>query len=369
MKTNLLYKLFGQKTTISRQEIDDYIGGNLDEKATHSIEKKLQSSSFDQDALDGFQEMGLTSSSLKKLDSKFNTPRTSFGIYLLIGSVLIIGSTLFFYMMNESQTSSTTIDETSQTSFYEEEDIISLYKTDSTTAITNHEATEIKELIKFNTFHQEQNSEIENTSEKTEKQEEIHIKKLPKSIQPIRIETHKNLSPARQYSKEIYLSDLKFIDFRGYRLAPIKVKGIEISGTSAEFETHNTQIAHHEWDEKDIDYHTYLSKTASLIYSGDYTKALHRLETILTHYPTDENALFYSGFCLYNLNIYDKAIQQWNEVQKSFRGNFYEESLWYILKSHVQLGNKEDVKQIAQKIVSENGFYAKQALGYTSTKN
>jgi TolA-binding protein len=104
-------------------------------------------------------------------------------------------------------------------------------------------------------------------------------------------------------------------------------------------------------------YETALKKYDSLDYSG--SKAL--LESYLTSYPEDYNALYYCATSNYFLKNYDKAITYFTKVVKKKDFIFFDTSQWYLALSYI--GNKDNTKaeKILNEIVAAGGSFKTQA--------
>lgn len=356
MLLNLHHKILGKKDSLTRKEIDDYLSGRLSPEEQHLIEEKLEFSDFDNEAMEGYRNSGLKTDILKKrMDKQFLSQSNFIWIATTLSFLLV--TTLYFFIIptgTKELISPITIDpspvsQAPETAFIEEEEILSQEPTQET----------LPETITVNTNFPESNVQ-EKESVSTEQYESYVPQLPPRQTHPL------SLKPAQfeillDYEKEIYLSDLKFIDFRGLRTTPITTRGFFLSGTEAELENRDSESSSLPWQTIEIDYHDYLSKTAVYIKEGKWNLAIPRLEKILEQYPTDENGLFYLGFCYFQTHNYTKALPRFVAAGESFRQNFYEESLWYRYLSNKKLGNTIKAEQLRTQIVEENGFYAKQA--------
>ena len=191
-------------------------------------------------------------------------------------------------------------------------------------------------------------------------QNEIKVNNLP--INDIKSEKEKVIISSRNLAKEIYLNDLKLIDYSSYRTDPvIKTKQVLLTGTPANLESEESEEIEAVWRTVDIPYNDYIDKTLRILNSGNYKKTLSRLETILKTYPEDINATFYRGFCLYNLGEYDAAIKNFQKCMNGKFNNFDEEAEWMTAQAYQLSGNTSQAITIFKSIISKNGYYAKQA--------
>jgi tetratricopeptide (TPR) repeat protein len=110
-----------------------------------------------------------------------------------------------------------------------------------------------------------------------------------------------------------------------------------------------------------ISYHDFLEETARLLKKSDFTNALSNFTAILARYPSDDNALFYSGFCLYKLKKYQSAMNFFKKSEESVRENFHEEAEWYIFLCYIEMKDIRNATAQGNNIISRNGFYKTQA--------
>jgi tetratricopeptide (TPR) repeat protein len=187
------------------------------------------------------------------------------------------------------------------------------------------------------------------------------IEDLPiKKIEEAKPET--TIARETLFGKEIYLSDLKLLDYRAYRSRPkIATKQMILTGTPANVGDNTPTETTTEWKDVDVPYIDYLEKTMDLFAKGQNKKALARFEVILDTYADDLNANFYAGLCYYNLNDFDLAVTAFSKCTDSKYTNFLEEAEWYIAKSHLAKGSTTLAIDLFTKIAKENGYYSAQA--------
>jgi hypothetical protein len=178
------------------------------------------------------------------------------------------------------------------------------------------------------------------------------------STQPIN-EENKNIMPIKltKTGKEIYLHNLKTVDYRAYRSGTkASVAPNLLTGTPA---SENTLLD----DGLSTDSVTYISIISTSmkdVQKGIYSKALMQFEQILTTYSTDINALFYGGLCLFHLGEYEKALVFLRQTERGGFDNFEEESEWYQLKCYQKLGDHENAVRLINQIKERKGFYSNQ---------
>jgi tetratricopeptide (TPR) repeat protein len=212
-------------------------------------------------------------------------------------------------------------------------------------------------ISNFKTKVQQKNNQ--NAQNQIENEEEYLTLPL-KEIQPYSIKPKMTLD--KKHAKEIYLNDFKLVDYRSYRSKPeIQSKQITLSGTPADEGAIASETENANWKSIDVPYHDYINQTVEQFKTGNFKQTLNRTQYILTFYPKDINALFYGGLCFYNLNEIDQAIESFQKVIANPFNNFDEEALWYLANAYDLKNDKVKAKELLQMIVSQKGYYAKQA--------
>lgn len=163
-------------------------------------------------------------------------------------------------------------------------------------------------------------------------------------------------------AKEIYLNDLKLIDYRAYRENPaVETKQLILTGTTADKEGKHSESFESNWQNVQIPYMQYLDKSVYYFNKGKSKKALARFETIIETYPLDVNANFYAGLCLFNFGEYTDAIAKFETCLGSTYRNFDDEAIWMKALSLEHLHREIEAKKLFTLISENNGFYAEQA--------
>ncbi len=347
MKDKRIYK-----SSLSREDVETY-QTTSNGKVKNAIEQKSLENDFDSDALDGWSENKASIHDLKKIDRKFKVKTTSFIFPTVL--VLMIVLAAGFYFSKDTSPNNNKVNQITTKQIekptVEHTDIHIPSEIAALVLLPEHKQIQPK-TVKEDFVQKEE-------IEKNEKREEVLIDELPKQHIPSS-NLPKELAKKRFNAKEIYLNDLKLVDYREYRSRPtIPSKQLIITGTAANKETANSTEEIDEWKIVEIPYIDYIDKTIATFGKENYKKALTRLEVILKTYPDDINANFYAGLCYFNLKNPDKAIQVFEQCLKSEYQNFDEEAEWYIAKSYQQLGNTEKANQLLQSIKAKGGYYAK----------
>ena len=353
MSSNRLHNIFNPKKGLSRNDLNSY-GKSNDQKLKNEIEQKAMSSSFDQDALEGWTELSYDTSELRDLDKTYFGP-SSLTWYLVgigtIGIIVIIYLNPFATNNNTTNSSNNSVHEIislseNQEIVLEETDLIFPSKIERMNIVPEkkqiHPEKIIEEFSEILSFHTNDLDELPTVE--------------------LKDNDTRTILTDRKIAKEIYLYDLKLIDYRAYRSKPtVKTKQVILSGTPANMETKNSDDVLATWKIIDIPYIDYIKKSVRIFGRENFKKALSRFEIILDSYPNDVNANFYSGLCLFNFGEYKNAIESFSKCIDSPFTNFDEESLWMIAMCHENDGNHTVSKKLFKQITYAKGYYASQA--------
>ncbi len=367
---NLLNRIFGPKKALSRQEIEDYKAGTGN---THDIESKAAGSDFNDQALEGWKS---TSSSVNDgmwaTDNKMNQfvnngsaggastkgMTLSFVLFTLTMLTLII----FTYQGNSAVDKNPQIVEKIKDESSRSEEI------DFYTAISPEKQITSNELIKNQETKSTESQlpkaavnkklKAETTPQKTEvEKEEIQLPiqssgKIPNS-------SKSNL--VYKDAQEVFLSDLKNVDYRAYRNRPIKVRNTLDVGIPASQSSKEEKQEFPSLQMVEITYIDYLTTSSEFFSQGQYKTALKHYLTILDTYPDDVNANFYGGLCYFNLGQFDQATELLRKSYTLGYGNFREEARWFTAKALVEQNHTIKARYLLGEIVKEGGFYSDNA--------
>jgi TolA-binding protein len=351
--SNLKYKAILDRETLQK------LAKGLTNEEKKSILKEFSQDSFEADALEGWSKVNYDSSLMKKLDKSFSK-RYSASKWLLFASVLILSVLVgIVFTTYTSETKGIQQAEESviqvEIPVIEKTDIIQDPEIQKLDRLTRNSTARSQTLQKkFNEDQEVLRSESSDSEKKIDQlpfieQEEIE-KEKPKTIR------------TRGAAKEIYLSDLKLIDYRNYRSRPtVPTEQLQLSGTPADREQEGSEAIESTWKTVDVPYHDYLKKTMGLLEDGKYQKALQRFQVISGAYSDDLNAYFYSGVCYFNLKQYDKAIELLQACLTHPFSNFDEESQWLIANAFEEKGDRATARKLYEEIRDRAGYYATDA--------
>ena len=306
---------------------------------------------FDQDALDGWSESGLTVASMHRLDRRFRLKKTTPYIIGISALSFVVVLSIVFWPRSPEQLPA------------KQEVKLSMEQSDAIMPLA------IDTMVELPASKQITILTLKNTQQEIKQQPEstpvTDIDELPTQIlEPLKpdpiVET-----PAvsnQKNAKEIYLHDLKLIDYSQYRSKPtIQTERIVMTGTPADQEKKGAQEAESTITTVAIPYMDYIDKTMDYVGRGKWKQSLQRLQLILETYPDDVNGHFYSGLCCYNLQQYADAKQHFATCLQLSFSNFNEEASWYLAQSLLANGEKSSAKELLTVIRDQKGYYAKQA--------
>jgi TolA-binding protein len=339
--------------SVKRKDIFDYLNSE-NPKYRNSIERQALAHEFDNDALEGWNEF--PDANMKRLDKRFIKNnrwliKTAFFVVVISSSLFIaLKLTQKEKIINQSQT--TQVQEKGRTIVLEKTDYI------IPEPIKKMEELPVKKQIQASTIINDfkEKTAIEETKSHQNIAIELPIKKIDSENAQSR-----TIIKETYLGKELYLYDLKVIDYRFYRAKPeIATKQMLLTGTPANVEDLPEETSL-EWESIEIPYIEYLSKSMEYFSKGQNKRALTRFLEILNAYPDDLNANFYAGLCYYNLKSYSSAIIHFEKCYNSDFNNFNEEQEWYKAKCYLANGQKEEAKLLLKQIIAGKGFYANQA--------
>jgi tetratricopeptide (TPR) repeat protein len=195
-------------------------------------------------------------------------------------------------------------------------------------------------------------------------QESIEIKKVAgnTSLENIDLPTKNDII----YSNVplIYMKNFLLVDYSKLYITPPTFEKIELTGTSAALENKEDTLGElHENNIQTItiSYKDYLRETQEKLEANDFKSALKRYKTILSKYPDDLNAHFYSGFCYFNIGQYDLAIQHFKVAKNHPYNTFSIDAEWYMAKTFCHQGKTTSCKMLLEQIIQGGQFYKPQA--------
>lgn len=339
-----------------------HIGRKEFEKLLNDSNSSNDSSmdAFERDALEGWKASGVPFSKMghtdKLISKKYFGNFFNSSYFILSSAAVIVAAAGFFLLKNNHEKHQPQ----KQQLVIERNEVSLPEKIDTLVALTKETQISTQDLISKHTIEKEQPKEITSSQPVDfENMTEIVLEPLPAVIEDREVKLTE-----QRMAKEVYYHHLKAIDYSQYRSKPeVKIEQIILSGVPANYETEEDIQAVTETRTKTvmIPYMDYLERTLGYLEKEKWKLALSRCEEILSSYPDDINAIFYSGLCYYNLQQYQKACDRFSSCVQLNWANFNEEATWYLAKSRLANKEKSIAKELFTAIRDNKGYYAKQA--------
>lgn len=359
--------VFGDKGPLTPEEIRKYKEGELNAQQLHDIEEKIMQSDLESDAVDGFQEFPEAVNLIAKNKSEFfnqnniKPPASSRNAFIIISALTLVVILVTVISLKSFNKDNIEIAQINTIDTLKQDKVITIPQVlDTIQAIEIAQMTpkEKEEQIKPVVLKQES---IEILQKTIAEETEIELEKIPiENLEQFRNEPKVLKFIEMQKMPTLFYSDLKVIDYSGHYTNPIDVLTFKFSGTPANMESDSSEVFTDGKIEK-VAYLNYLEKAMAKFADGDYKSALSMYKTILKHYEEDENAYFYGGLCLYNLNRPKTALEYFNKVHQSGYFIFNQEALWFKAKCLYDIGKVDETKNVLNLIITQNGFYTNKA--------
>lgn len=309
------------------------------QKEKHAFEKQHLDDELVMDAIEGYQNEPGAWQRFEQLDRQYKTKRTrKFRFYLLSSFALLICVILLF-IGEEDKADTTAHKKTTSTLDKDPQQAIKIFNKEDVVSLQPIAKQErITAAIVVEDFQQKRN---ENTSE------ERYIAPMDQlPVNGIQIQT-KGQKLERRLARELLIRNFKVIDYSYYRKSNFQTRQI----TDAAAANEAVQIP----------YNNILSEAIEEFSSGNYKLSLIGFDQILSNYPNDANALFYSALSLYNLKEFAQAENRLENLKANEFGNFEEEAEWYLLMVYKQQKNEAAFGSLKKVIKERRGFYAERA--------
>lgn len=387
MKTNLNKELFTETGCIERRMLLNYRDGILKRSDMHLVEKHLVDCSLCSEALEGLSTLH-DDSVLNELSQHFNphsgnsTTQSSPFRYLAMAASLAAVIALSYFAVQQSKNA--TVQEQALNSSPNQKDesdsnaqpaaklepdtawssnspVSEMFKEVKVTAIESNDAAftvrdneehsegipapseELKDIIAAGSTDNEgyvfSKDENLNLSEKSELDNAFAV-----TIEPNQktIQSGSDVSITKQPT----------------------IRGSRIPGASAPSAASNSNIANAEvaviYDKSKSKKENTTADAYVQYKKGDYANALISFETILNSNPSDLDATFHKGMCLYHLKRYDAALTNLTDVRN--KGSKHsDEALFYIGQSYEQKGDNASAISVYNILVEGNGPFSSKA--------
>lgn len=110
-----------------------------------------------------------------------------------------------------------------------------------------------------------------------------------------------------------------------------------------------------------IPYKTFVQDAVFQVQNGNYSSAEYQFKKLLVQRPTDENALFYLGYCSFQQGNYTMALSYFDKVKNSRFMAFAPDADWYTARIFLLTGERTKAKTLLRKIERSHGEYTEEA--------
>lgn len=308
-----------------------------EQQQKHAFERQHQDDDLVMDAIEGYQNEPGAWSRFEQVSLKYNKKRKT-RIYLLSTVLLFMLGMILYSTGKEQKVFITQKKATSSFKKAPQQAIKIFNKKDVVKLQSIAKQERITAAIVIEDFQQKRN---ENSSE------ERYIAPMDQlPVNGIQIQT-KGQKLERRLARELLIRNFKVIDYSYYRKSNFQTRQI----TDAAAANEAVQIP----------YNNILGKAIEEFSNGNYKLSLLGLDQILSNYPNDANALFYSALSLYNLKEFSQAENRLENLMVNEFGNFEEEAQWYLLLVYKQQKNEAAFSSLKKEIKARSGFYTERA--------
>ncbi|MBN2681490.1 MAG: CDC27 family protein [Bacteroidales bacterium] len=348
--------IFNNTEPLTKKEIQDYLSGNLSPEEKYRIELKIENNELNRTAMQGYSENPGAINNLPHFSGK--TGISSLSRILIFSSVFIVVAITTYFLLNDENNEKIAISTSNNELSLADQKLLD-EQISVEMELENSEEIEPSEQITYRKAVENQVAENK-IPEKIEKFETIAPEKIANQKDSINLEIEiKN----RINSGIVYIHDLKTVDYSNIYTSGIKIFTHNLDGVPAQFgseeEKNNASIE--DFKLEFIPYSDYLGSALLKFVNSNYRGTLKDLKIILSQYPGDINADFYSGLCYFNLGKWKKAIQCFSQAKTHKFNAFQQEASWYLALSLVKNNEMQEAIELFQEIEKNKGFYSERA--------
>ncbi len=245
-------------------------------------------------------------------------------------------------------------------------------KTEGFTTITNEEQNSNHTIIQNNipvaedeteqaTVYDWRDYDMETDKiSETEKYTESNARMHPVQAKKVNNEISGGLKNALPYG---YISQYRYLDYDALN------NDIPQAPTSVTTGSLDTKFSNHLEKEKveasvvldTIPYKTFVQDAVTKIKDGKYAAAEYQFKKLLVQRPTDENAIFYLGYCFFQQGNYPLALSYFEKTKKTKYMAFMSEADWYTAHIYMLTGERTKAKNLLRKIERSEGEFTEEA--------
>lgn len=385
MNPTQLTSIFEPTRCPEGEQLKAYADNVLDLDARHAVERHLEGCPLCSDAVEGFALVPVSITSVEQLRTEVSevamagasAAGNSISLKWWMGAVAvaIVGTATWWFLSPAEPATNPTISIAQTVTSPQEEHFIVVEGTDKQPeplqeAVSKKNAiptstvvSPIDETQKANNLNQSSELPPTETASDQPRIKEVVPPAPTMPVTSVTTEDPRNQAPVKLRTN----SNLKYIE--NYKTVNYEERDNTMQEAVITSRSTSPQFSNEE-DAEDFEpesltfqysYDDVLELGIFRLKAGKYRKALQKFDLILTHFPEDENALFYGGLAHYNLGQSVKAGQFFDLVLALPNSSFNEEAGWYKALSLLQSGNRSEAKTLMLKIAAEGGFYGERA--------
>jgi len=341
----------------SKEVLTAYYHKQLSEQDERLLEQAMEQDPFLKEAYEGFVAQPQGIKELDNLGNKFNNKNK----LLYFGGAILVFFIAFIYLVRSNPFVTKEQENLPQQELVQKQEAIES-KPKKIEPLEEEKQIVYTQMIKEEKQRNRNNKPIDIKELSPKDKKTLSFPKVEtKSIQRIELETPVEL--ATEKIPLVSLQGLIHVNYQKIRETPKTLENKVVYGLPADKEKvggeQETNL--HKLQQKQIPYNTYLSEVQTHFRKNQYQKAIEGYTYILTQYPDDLNAHFYSAICYYNLGELQQALSHLEIVLVHPYNTFREEGEWYKSLVLYEMGKEKEAKQLWTIIAKKKGFYAEQA--------
>ncbi|CAN5424587.1 hypothetical protein BH09BAC5_BH09BAC5_22370 [soil metagenome] len=345
---------------LSPKELKDLVSGKTNADSDKRIKKLLEDCELSKEALAGFTAVPAATADLSSINKEIalksgmvKTPMWMSVVTVVIGAALVVGMGYALWprepklsQLPEVSSQPVTINPVSP----------AVNLTPKEEHFVNPEAKS-KPIAVISQGKKEDTANAKTTSQNQEPIAVTPVEKI--EVKPV-VPAH----PEAAYNASVgFIEDLKITEFEKYYRKTIEVRELPLKGVPAQFEDESKQKSENENETvRNIPAEQFLTEGLHAFHEGKYGRCIEKMEVLKNFNNKDLNATFYMGVSYFKLEMFEKSIAMFDQIQNSSNNVFHEEANWYKALALIGNGNNEAAKIILNEISNGNGFYKEKAI-------
>ena len=354
--------LFSPHGTISSEQAERYVRGELTPSEQHEMELHLEGDPLLRDAVDGMRLPGVLAAMQNMRGQRPGGELSAGKAWLIAGLSIAVVAITFWYFDRTAENHPV----------LPADNLVETVMVPTTPAEQVAFAEELTQAIALpeslrsafrgsDRFAQTANAEIPVSREDPPAQvEAIPVAPVPTPL--IKSEKPHPTSASLPSRKLMFFFDLKLVHPQElYHVDPL----LELADGSvdARFSDARAKVQAGTMDHP-VPYDRFFNTAMGKFSRGDRQGCLEDMFLVLEEYPDDVNALFYAGLCCYDLGLFPRAVRLLDRARHHSIETFAEEAQWYHALAVERANGHEQALALLNAVVERNGFYAARARAH-----